>query len=357
MLRLPLLCLLALACRAQDPPQPVEGNWIARNFSFGTGEKLAELRLHYITIGTPQRDGAGRIRNAVLILHDVGSSGQPFLSGGFLGVLFLKDQPLDATKYYVILPDAIGHGESSKPSDGLHARFPHYDYDDMVRAQYLLVHDGLQVDHLRLVLGTAMGGMHTWLWGEKYPDFMDALMPLASAPAQIAGRHRLFRDMVVDSIKTDPAWKEGDYTAPPRGLLAAQFAQFLMTTSPLQLQQYFPTSDVADAQFQILKKRFLRTADANDMLYQYDASRNYDPGPGLEKIEAPLCAVNFADDELNPPELGIPEREIRRVAKGRYVLIPASQETRGHATGLRARVWSPSLRELMQLSEPRGAAR
>ena len=354
MLRLLLLSLLALACRAQDPPQPVEGNWIARNFTFGAGEILAELRLHYITLGTPRRDAAGRIRNAVLILHDTGSSGQPFLTGGFLGVLFLKDQPLDATKYYIILPDAIGHGESGKPSDGLHAGFPHYDYDDMVRAQYLLVHDGLQVDRLRLVMGAGMGGMHTWLWGEEYPDFMDALMPLASAPAQIAGRHRLFRDMVVDSIKTDPAWKDGEYTAPPRGLLAAQFAQFLMTASPLQLQQYFPTGDVADAQFQILKKRFLRTDDANDMLYQYDASRTYDPGPGLEKIKAPLCAVNFADDELNPPELGILEREIRRVAIGRYVLIPANQETRGHGTGLRARVWRNYLVALLALARKPG---
>ena len=352
MLLLVLFWWLALACWAQDPPQPVEGNWIARNFTFGSGEKLAELRLHYITLGTPQRDGAGHVRNAVLILHGTGSSGQPFLTGGFLGVLFLKDQPLDATKYFVILPDAIGHGESGKPSDGLHARFPHYDYDDMVRAQYLLVHDGLQVDHLRLVLGNGMGGMHTWLWGERYPDFMDALMPLSSAPAQITGRQRLFRDMVVDSIKTDPSWKDGEYSSPPRGLLAAQFVQFLMSTSPLQLQQYFPTSDVADAQFQVLKKRFLRAADANDMLYQYDSSRNYDPGPGLEKIKAPLMAVNFADDELNPPELGILEREIRRVARGRYILIPASEETRGHATGLRARVWRESLRELMQLSEP-----
>jgi homoserine O-acetyltransferase len=354
MLRLLLLSLLALVCRAQEEPTPVEGNWIVPNFIFGAGEKLAELRLHYITLGTPQRDGAGHIRNAVLILHDSASGSQPFLTGGFLGVLFLKDQPLDATKYYIILPDAIGHGESSKPSDGLHARFPHYDYDDMVRAQYLLVHDGLQVDRLRLVLGTGMGGMHTWLWGEEYPDFMGALMPLSSAPAQIAGRHRLFRDMVVDSIKTDPAWKDGEYTSPPRGLLAAQFAQFLMTTSPLQLQQYFPTGDVADAQFQVLKKRFLRIADANDMLYQYEASRNYDPGPGLEKIQAPLFAVNFADDELNPPELGILEREIRRVAKGRYVLIPAGQETRGHATGLRARVWRNYLIELLALARISG---
>jgi homoserine O-acetyltransferase len=350
MMRAAMVSLLALACWAQDEPRPLEGDWVARNFTFGSGETLPELRLHYITLGTPQRDAAGRIRNAVLILHDTGSSSQPFLTGGFLGVLFLKGQPLDASKYYLILPDAIGHGESSKPSDGLHAKFPHYDDGDMVRAQYLLVHDGLNADHLRLVMGAGMGGMQTWLWGERYPDFMDALMPLASAPAQTAGRHRIFRDLVVDSIRTDPAWKDGEYTSPPRGLLAAQFAQFLMTTSPGQLQQLMPTSDVADAQFQTLKKRFLRTVDANDMLYQYDASRNYDPGPALDRIKAPLFAVNSGDDELNPPELGILEREIQRVAKGRYILIPASEETRGHATAMRARVWREYLSELLRVS-------
>jgi homoserine O-acetyltransferase len=256
-------------------------------------------------------------------------------------------------KYYLILPDAIGHGESSKPSDGLHASFPHYDDDDMTRAQYLLVHDGLKVDHLRLVMGLDMGGMQTWLWGEKYSDFMDALMPLACTPAQIAGRGRIFRDMVIDSIRTDPGWKDGEYTSPPRGLIAAQFAQFLMTSSPSQLQQYFPTSDVADAQFQSLKKRFLRTVDANDMLYQYDSARNSDPAPLLEKIKAPLFAINSADDGLNPPELGILEPAIKRVARGRYILIPAGEETRGHATASRARVWRNYLVELLKLSEPR----
>jgi homoserine O-acetyltransferase len=351
MLRPLVLWLLAVGCWGQDEPQPLEADWVARNFRFGAGETLPELRLHYITLGTPQRDAAGRIRNAILILHDTGSSGQPFLTGGFLGVLFLKGQPLDTSKYYLILPDATGHGESSKPSDGLHARFPHYDDGDMVRAQYLLVHDGLKVEHLRLVMGIGMGGMQTWLWGEQYPDFMDALMPLASAPAQIAGRQRIFRDLVVDSIRTDPSWKDGEYTAPPRGLLTAQFAQFLMSNSPGQLQRLMPTSDVADAQFQTLKRRFLRTVDANDMLYQYDASRNYDPGPDLEKIGAPLFAVNSADDELNPPELGILERAIQRVAKGRYILIPVSGETRGHATAMRARVWSDYLSELLRVSQ------
>jgi len=342
MLRVALVSLLALVCRAQDDPQPLEADWVIRNFSFGTGESLAELRLHYMTLGTLRGD------NAVLILHDIGSSCRPFLTSGFLGVLFLKGQPLDASKYYIILPDAIGHGESSKPSDGLHARFPHYEDGDIIRAQYRLLREHLNVDHVRLVIGIGMGGMQTWLWGERFPEFMDALMPLASIPAQIAGRTRIFRDVVVDSIRSDPEWKAGEYTSPPRGLLAAQFAQFLMTTNPEQLQQLMPSSDVADAQYQALRKRFLRTVDANDMLYQYEASRNYDPGPDLEKIKTPLVAVNTADDELNPPESGILDREIKRVSKGRYILIPAGTETRGHATALRARLWSEYLHDLLR---------
>lgn len=356
MLRRLGFALLAVVCWVtagwgQDEPAPFEADWVARNFAFRTGETLPEIRLHYITLGTPQRDSAGHIRNAVLILHDTGGSSRPFLTGGFLGVLFLQGQPLDATKYFIILPDAIGHGDSSKPSDGLHAKFPRYDDGDILRAQYLLVHDGLKVDHLRLVIGLGMGGMQTWLWGERYPDFMDALMPLAASPAQIAGRHRIFRDLVVDSIRTDPAWKDGEYASPPRGLVEAQFAQFLMTNGSGQLQQFLPTGDIADAQFQTLKKRFARTADANDMLYQYEASRNYDAEPDLEKIRAPLFAVNFADDELYPPELGILERDIKRVGKSRYILIPTSEETRGHSTASRARVWRDYLTELLRVSE------
>ena len=343
-----LLPYLLVPCGAQDEPQPTEADWIARDFAFGTGDRLAELKLHYITLGKPERDAAGRVRNAVLILHGTGSSCQPFLTGGFLGALFLKGQPLDASKYYIVLPDGIGHGESSKPSDGLRARFPYYDYDDMVRAQYLLVHDGLGVDHLRLVLGMEMGGMQTWLWGEKYPGFMDALMPLGSAPVQIGGRSRIFRDMVIDSIRGDPGWNGGDYKAQPRGLLMAQYLVFLMTWSPAQLQQFAPAGDIADARFQDFRKRAMRTGDANDMLYQYEASRNYDPAPSLEKIDAPLLAVNSADDELNPPELGILEREIKRVPKGRYGLIPTSTETRGQATYMRARVWREYLLELLK---------
>ena len=342
------LCLLCVACRAQQDPQPAEGNWTVRDFMFNSGDKLPELKLHYLTIGKLERDAGGRVRNAVLILHGTGSSSAPFLTAGFLGALFLRGQPLDAEKYYLIIPDAIGHGDSSKPSDGLHAKFPAYDYDDMVRAQYRLVRERLGIDHLRLVLGVEMGGMHTWLWGQRYPDFMDALLPLGSLPAQIAGRQRIYRDMVIDAIQSDPAWNGGEYTAAPRGLLAAQYAMYLMTQSALHLQRVAPTSDIADAQFQTWRRRALRLADANDLLYQFNASRNYDPGPHLEKIRAPLFAINSADDELNPPELGVMEREIRRVTKGRYIVIPASEETRGAGTYMRARVWREYLLQLLQ---------
>jgi homoserine O-acetyltransferase/O-succinyltransferase len=350
MVRLVVAGCLAAAALAQTAPEPVEGDWIARDFVFHGGEKLAGLRLHYTTLGTPARDAAGRVRNAVLVMHGTGGSGRPFLGAGFGGELFGRDQPLDAARYYIILPDAIGHGGSSKPSDGLHARFPHYDYADMVRADYLLIRDGLKVDHLRLVMGTSMGGMHTWVWGEMYPDFMDALMPLASAPVEIAGRNRMFRAMIIQAIRDDPDWKDGEYAAPPlNGLMAAQYALFMMTSSPLQLHQANPTHEQSDAAVRGLRDRAART-DANDMLYHYEASTDYNPAPDLGKIRAPLWAVNSADDEVNPPELGILDREIKLVPRGRYILIPTSQETRGHGTHSRAVVWKQYLVELLKLT-------
>jgi homoserine O-acetyltransferase len=344
------LVSLGLACWAQTAVEPVEGDWIARDFTFKSGEKLAELRLHYTTLGTPARE-AGRVRNAVLIMHGTTGNGRGFLSDNFAGVLFGKGQPLDASRYYIILPDAIGHGKSSKPSDGLHARFPHYDYDDMVRAEYLLVHDGLRVDHLRVAMGTSMGAMHTWLWGETYPGFMDALMPLASAPVEIAGRNRIFREMIIEAIRGDPEWNDGEYTAQPRGMIAAEDVLFMMTSSPLQLQKSAPTREKADAEYARIQERRLHI-DANDTLYALDASRNYNPSPQLESIQAPLFAINSADDEVNPPELGILEREIKRVPRGRYILIPISDETRGHGTHSRAVVWKNYLMELLAVSEP-----
>ena len=330
---------------------------MAHDFVFHTGEKLADLRIHYITLGTPARDGAGHVHNAVIVLHGTGGGGRAFLSAAFGGELFREGQPLDAATHYIILPDDIGHGGSSKPSDGLRMKFPHYDYDDMVRAEYALVHDGLHVDHLRLVMGTSMGAMHTWIWGEMYPDFMDALMPLASAPVAIAGRNRMFRAMIIQAIRGDPAWKDGEYAeAPAQGLVAAQYVLWMMTSSPLQLHKTNPTPEKADEAVAALRQRALRT-DANDMLYYYEASTDYDPSPRLETIKAPLYAVNSADDEVNPPELGILEREIQRVPHGRYILIPTSGETSGHGTHSRPVVWKQYLVELLKQSERHAALR
>ena len=341
-----LILVLAGGARAADV---VEGDWIARDFHFQSGESLAELRLHYRTLGTLRGD------NAVLILHGTGGSGDRFLVDYFAGVLFGAGQPLDTERYFIILPDGIGHGKSSKPSDGLHARFPRYEYRDMVRAQYLLLHDGLGVKHLRLVMGTSMGGMHTWMWGEMYPDFMDALLPLASAPVEIAGRNRMLRRMIIDAIRSDPEWKGGEYAAEPRGMIAAYNALFMMTSSPLQLQRTAPTRDRADEEYESLRARALG-ADANDMLYAFDASRNYDPSPELWKIQAPLYAINSADDEVNPPELGILEREIAKVKRGRYILIPTSPQTHGHSTHSRAAVWREYLVELLGSTQGNAAA-
>jgi len=354
-----LLCLLlafsAFSWAQQEPsgyPQQFEGDWNVPDFTFHSGEKLAQLRLHYITLGSPVRDGTGHVGNAILILHGTGGIGRNFLSAEFGRELFGKGQPLDATRYYIILPDAIGTGKSSKPSDGLRMKFPHYRYEDMVRAQYLLVRDGLKLDHLRMVMGTSQGGMHTWLWGVTYPDFMDALMPMASAPVEIAGRNRMTRIMAIQAIKNDPDWKNGEYTTQPRGLIAARNIRSIMTGSALQYQKQNPTAEKADAALEAMAKAALR-GDANDTIYQYEASTDYNPSPVLEKIQAPLFAVNSADDEINPPELGILEREITKVRRGRYILIPLSDQTRGHQTYNRAVLWKNHLLELLHISEPR----
>jgi homoserine O-acetyltransferase len=345
-----LLVILNLPVRAQDVPVPAQGDFILRDFKFGSGEVLPELKIHYRTLGTPRRDGAGVVRNAILILHGTGGSGAGFLSEQFASVLFKPGRLLDASKYFIILPDGIGHGQSSKPSDGLRGRFPHYDYDDMVSAQHRLLVEGLGVNHLRLVMGTSMGGMHSWVWGERYPDYMDALMPLASLPVQIAGRNRMMRRMVIDSIKNDPGWNGGDYKSQPRGLTSAIYTLLFMTSSPLQWQKQSPTREAADRFFDELVRRQLARADANDMLYAFDASRNYDPAPSLENIKAPLVAINSADDQVNPPELGILEREIKRVRRGRYVLIPISDRTRGHGTHSLPELWQQHLAQLLEES-------
>jgi homoserine O-acetyltransferase len=338
------------ASSSADYPAPVEGDYVIRDFQFRSGETLPELKLHYTTIGTPVRDGASIVRNAVLVMHGTGGNGRSFLRPQFAGVLFSRGGLLDATKYFIILPDGIGHGASSKPSDGLHARFPRYGYRDMVEAQYRLLTEKLGVNHLRLVMGTSMGGMQTWLWGETYPDFMDALMPLASLPAEIAGRNRMMRRMVTDSIRNDPQWQNGEYKQQPRGLTSAIYTLVFMVSSPLQWQKQAPTRDAADKFFDDMVQNYQRQFDANDMLYQFDASRDYNPAPDLEKIKAPLVAVNSADDQVNPPELGLMEQGIKRVRRGRYVLIPISNQTRGHGTHSLPSIWQQYLKELLDAS-------
>jgi homoserine O-acetyltransferase len=335
----------ASAARAAE-----EGDYVIRDYHFRSGETLPELRVHYLTLGQPRRD-AGGVSNAILILHGTGGSGRQFLSPQFAGVLYGKDAPLDTTRWYVILPDGIGHGHSSKPSDGLHARFPHYGYDDMVDAQYRLLTGKLGVHHLRLVMGTSMGGMHTWVWGETHPDFMDALMPLACLPVPIAGRNRIWRKMIIDAIHEDPAWQGGEYKTEPMAALRTGLDLLLIAGSaPLPMQHAYATRDSAERYLQRTFATRLPELDANDLLYQLDASRDYDPEPRLAAIQAPLIHVNSADDFINPPELGIAEREIVHVKGGRFVLIPASEQTHGHGTHTWAAIWKQYLEELLKES-------
>jgi homoserine O-acetyltransferase len=343
--------LASTPASAADYPQPAEGDFVIRDFRFGTGETLPELRIHYRTLGTPRRDARGVVRNAVLILHGTTGRGATFLRPQFAGELFGAGQPLDATRYYIVLPDDIGHGASSKPSDALKARFPHYGYHDMVRAEYLLLTDGLKVNHARLVMGTSMGGMHTWMWGEEHPEFMDALMPLASLPTQISGRNRVWRRLIVEAIRNDPAYQQGDYQSQPPSLRTAEQMLWLMSSNPLLRYQEAPTRAQADALIEEQVAKSMKTDDANDVLYALDASSDYDPGPGLEKIQAPLLAVNSADDLINPPELGILEREIRRVPHGRAVVIPMSEQTHGHGSHTYAVLWKQYLVELLASPE------
>jgi homoserine O-acetyltransferase/O-succinyltransferase len=338
-----------------DSPAATEGDFVVRDFRFGTGETLPSLNLHYRTLGTPRRDASGVVRNAVLILHGTGGTGAGFLSRTYGGELFGAGQILDATRYFIILPDGIGHGKSSKPSDGLHARFPKYTYDDMVRSQHLLLTEGLKVNHLRLVMGTSMGAMHCWVWGEMYPDFADGLVPLASVPTQIAGRNRIMRTMIMDSITKDPAWMNGDYKEQPhQGLVGAVNLLMMMTSSPLQWHKSGPTRDAADKWYEDQIATRVASTDANDMLYQYNASREYDPSPNLEKITTHLLAINSADDVVNPPELGLMEKLIPRVKHGKYILIPTSDQTRGHGTHSLPLVWGRYLQDFLKSLEPAG---
>jgi homoserine O-acetyltransferase len=333
-------------------PTPIQSDYIAKDFTFESGEKLAELRVHCVTVGQPHKDNKGNIDNAVLITHGTTGDSQGLLNERFAGHLFGPGQLLDATKYYIVFIDGIGHGKSSKPSDGLHMKFPKYTYNDMVNAQYLLVTQHLSIKHLRLVMGTSMGAMHTWVWGYTYPYFMDALMPLASLPVEIAGRNRMMRKLAIDMIENDPAWNNGEYKAQPKeGLIGATASLVFMGSSPLQMQKASPTMLQADATLAKTEQHYQTTLDANDVIYAFDASRFYNPSPFLEKIKAPLFAINSADDEVNPPELGIMEREIKKVGKGRYILLPITDKTSGHGTHSNPTIWGDYLKELLAISE------
>ena len=333
---------------AAPVPAPNEGDFILHNFHFKSGETLPELRMHYFTFGKLAKDAKGRTTNVVLILHGTGGSGRQFLAAQFAGVLFGPGQLLDVNRYFVILPDNIGHGQSSKPSDGLRMHFPQYDYDDMVAAQRELLEKGLAINHLRLIIGTSIGCMHSWVWGETYPDFMDALMPLACLPVQIAGRNRVWRKMIIEGIRQDPGWKNGNYTTEPRAALQIS-ADFLLIagSAPLVMQKNLPTRDEADTYLDDYVQRVTADLDANDFLYAVSASRNYDPSPGLEKITASVMFINSADDFINPPELGIAEREIKKVKTGSFVLLPIAGQTHGHGTHTDAAVWQQYLKELL----------
>jgi homoserine O-acetyltransferase/O-succinyltransferase len=321
-----LFSLLLQAQGGPALPQAKEGDFVARDFRFNSGETLPELRIHYRTLGTPKKDARGIVRNAVLVMHGTGGTGAQFVGRTFAGELFLPGQPLDITNYFIVMPDDIGHGKSSKPSDGLRAKFPRYGYLDMIRAEHMLLTDGLGVNHLRLVMGTSMGGMHTWLWGEKYPDFMDA-------------------------IRNDPEWQGGNYTKQPQSLRTAAQMLWLVSSNPAIRSQRAPTLAAADKEIDDFVAQHMRTDDANDVLYTFEASADYDPGPELEKITAPLLAVNSADDLVNPPEIGILEKGITRVRHGRAVVIPFSDKTAGHGTHTLAAVWKSYLSELLQQSE------
>ena len=340
--------LALVAATRLSAQAPSGADYVAKNFKFETGETLPEVRLHYIALGKPRRDATGVVRNAVLILHGTGGSGSGFMSRTYAGELFGPGKLLDTAQYYVILPDGVGHGKSTKPSDGMHARFPKYTYDDMVDAQHELLTKGLGVNHLRLVMGTSMGCMHSWVWGERYPDFVDGLVPLACAPTQIVGRNRMIRRMIMDFIQDDPGYHGGDYTTQPAGLRQAMGMLFVLTSAPkVQLKQA-PTRDKADSVIRAYLDQHTRDSDANDVVYAFNSSRNYDPSTSLEKITAPVLAINSMDDFVNPPELGVVEQLMPRVKHGKFILLPITDQTRGHGTHSLPAVWGGYLAEFLK---------
>ena len=332
----------ATAQPAQYPP-PVEGDFIARDFTFTSGERLPEVKIHYRTVGAPRKDADGVVRNGVLILHGTGGTGAGFLNANYAGRLFGKGQPLDAEKYFIILPDNVGHGQSSKPSDGLRMKFPKYRYMDMVRLQHELVTTGLGLNNLKLVMGTSMGAMHAWNWGYMYPGFAAGLVPLASNPVEIGGRNRVWRKFLIDAIENDPTWLNGNYTEQPRGLGSAIGFLMMATSVPLQWQKQFPTVAAADKYVADQVAARSKNIDANDMLYYFHAIEDYNPAPHLSKITSHLLAINSADDFVNPPELPMMRDLIKQVKHGRFILLPITDDTRGHGTHSLPAIWAPEL--------------
>jgi len=348
-MRIHWLSAVAVTMAQALPGQvPSGADYIIRTFKFETGETLPQVRLHYIALGHPRRDASGVVRNAVLILHGTGGSGSGFMAPTYAGELFGQGQLLDTAQYYVILPDNVGHGKSSKPSDGMHTRFPQYTYDDMVDAQHELLTKGLGVNHLRFVMGTSMGCMHSWVWGERYPDFMDGLVPLACAPTQIVGRNRMMRTMIMDFIRNDPGYHNGEYTTQPASLRHAMGMLFVMTSSAkFQLEQA-PTRDKADSVIRAYLDQHTRDSDANDVVYAFNSSRNYDPSAKLGTIMARVLAINSADDYVNPPELGVVEQLMPRVKHGKFIVLPTTNQTRGHGTHSLPAIWKGYLADFLK---------
>ncbi|HEX4329287.1 MAG TPA: alpha/beta fold hydrolase [Burkholderiales bacterium] len=342
-----LLTCFSAAAQAADYPAPKEGDWVARNFRFHTGETLPEVKLHYRTVGNPSGE-------PVLVLHGTGGSGLNMLTPAFAGELFGAGQPLDASRYYIILPDSLGTGKSTRPSDGLRAKFPQYNYDDMVAAQYRLVSEGLGIKHVRLVIGNSMGGMQTWLWGEAHPEFMDALAPMACLPVAMSGRNWMLRRMLTQSIRNDPEWLGGNYTTQPKNM-STHLTYFSIATSGGN-QGWYSQAPSAGKGDDIIKKQIGAPfrGDANDTLFQWESSYDYDPAPVLDRVQATVLAINSSDDERNPPELGVIERELKRIKNARYYLIQSSPETRGHGTTGMARFYKEPLAELLRSAPRRG---
>lgn len=366
MKKLLLLLTLATAVAAQQPAAPPlaptapashwptqDGAFDLPNFRFGTGETLPVLHLHYLTLGKPHRDAKGHTDNAILLLHGTGGSASSLLNPSFSDVLFGPGQPFDITRFFLILPDDIGHGQSSRPSDGLHARFPAYDYDDMVRSQKMMLEQGLQVDHLRLILGTSMGCMQSFVWGETYAGFMDALAPFACLPVPLAGRNREWRYMAISAIKNDPAWMAGEYKSEPlQGLTFADDLLLIAGGAPLQLQKNYPTRQAVEQYVDSSVARSVAASDANNLIFYVNASRNYNPAPGLGKITAPVLWINSADDFINPPELGIAQALVKQIPHATFTLLPITDATRGHGTHTVAAIWKDYLIDFLARTGP-----